>query len=89
MTSKSSLVRDPWLSTESYHHFWVLQSQPLSRWIMIFGLGLRLLSLMPHAAECSRAAMLYQEEVPPRGQRRPVRISLPIEIMDGDRPADA
>jgi len=54
---------------------------------MIFGLGERLLSLMPHAAECSRDAMLYQDEVPPRGQRSPVRISLPIEIMAGLKPA--
>lgn len=51
------------------------------------GLGLRLLSLMPQAAEWSSDAMLYHDEVPPRGQRSPVRISLPMEIMAGLRPA--
>lgn len=54
---------------------------------MILGLGDRLLSLMPHAAECSSDAMLYHDEVPPSGHRSPVRISLPIEIMLGLRPA--
>lgn len=53
------------------------------------GLGERVLSFMPHAAECSSEAMLYHDDVPPRGQRRPVRISLPMEIMLGLRPADA
>lgn len=51
------------------------------------GFGLRLLSFIPQAAECRREAMLYQDDVPPRGQRRPVRISLPMEIMAGLRPA--
>lgn len=54
---------------------------------MILGLGESLLSLMPHAAECSSAAMLYHDDVPPSGQSSPVRISLPMEIMLGLRPA--
>lgn len=72
-----------------YHHFCVSQFQPLSRWIIILGTGERFESLMPADAECRSLAMLENDEVVPSGQRSPAVISLPIDIMDKGREADA
>lgn len=74
-----SSIQDPVLHSKGTYH-------PLSRWIMILGLGFSLESLIPADAECSKRAMLYHEEVPPVGQSRPLVISLPMEIMVGCTP---
>lgn len=87
--SKSELSNGPSPSTVVYQDFCVDQFQPLSRWIMIFGLGLRLESLIPAEAECKRVAMLWYDEVEPSFQSRPAVISLPILMIDGLIPAAA
>lgn len=46
-------------------------------------------SLIPADAECKRRARFEMEDVEPVGKSIPAVISLPIEIMEGERPAEA
>jgi hypothetical protein len=65
-----------------------LQFQPLSVWIMILGLLVRVESLIPAEAECRRRARFAGEPVLPRGQSMPAVISLPMDIIERGAEAD-